>query len=64
MLSNDLQEKINNELISNDTTQKDNIKIFLMDFNLEEILYKEFVNECNMDVSEFYETYEKSFLLI
>ena len=60
MVSNDLQEKINNELISNDTTQKDNIKIFLMDFNLEEILYKEFVNECNMDVSEFYETYEKS----
>ena len=48
------------ELILNDYEQKDNIKTFLMDFNIEETLYREFVIETNMDVSEFYETYEKS----
>ena len=60
MLPEDTQEKINNELASDETTEKDTIKTFLLDFNIEETLYKEFVNESNMDVSEFYETYEKS----
>ena len=60
MLPENQQEKINEELMSNDTSQKDTIKMFLMDFNVEEVLYKEFVLETNMDVSEFYETYEKS----
>lgn len=60
MLSDDLQDKINNELISNDYDKKDNIKTFLLDYNLEDILYKEFVIQTNMDVTEFYETYEKT----
>ena len=60
MLPEDRQEKINNELASSETTEKDTIKMFLLDFNIEEVLYKEFVNESNMDVSEFYETYEKA----
>jgi hypothetical protein len=58
MLPEYTQEKINNELASSETIEKDTIKIFLLDFNIEEVLYKEFVNESNMDVSEFYETYE------
>jgi hypothetical protein len=60
LLPEHIQEKINNELILNDSSQKDTIKTFLMDFNIEEILYKEFVNESNMDITDFYETYEKS----
>ena len=60
MLPEEKQDKINEEMMNNDSSQKDNIKIFLMDFNIEEVLYKEFVMENNMDVSEFYETYEKS----
>jgi len=60
MLPEIKQEKINEELTSNDPSQKDTIKTFLMDFNIEEVLYKEFVLETNMDISEFYETYEKS----
>ena len=60
MLPETQQEKINEELMLNDSSQKDTIKMFLMDFNIEEVLYKEFVLETNMDVSEFYETYEKS----
>ena len=60
MLPEDLQDKINSELILNDSDKKDNIKTFLLDFNLEEVLYKEFVIETNMNVSDFYETYEKS----
>ena len=60
MLPEELQDKINSELILNDYEQKDNIKTFLMDFNIEETLYREFVIETNMDISEFYETYEKS----
>jgi hypothetical protein len=60
LLSEDKQEKIQTEMVSNDKNQKDTIKIFLMDFNLEETLYKEFVLQGHMDVSEFYETYEKA----
>ena len=60
LLPEHLQDKINSELILNDHNQKDTIKTFLLDFNIEEVLYKEFVNESNMDVTEFYETYEKS----
>jgi len=60
LLPEETQDKINSELILNESTQKDTIKTFLLDFNIEETLYKEFVNESNMDVSEFYETYEKA----
>ena len=60
MLPEETQDKINIELTSSEPTEKDNIKTFLMDFNIEEVLYKEFVNQTNMDVSEFYETYEKA----
>jgi hypothetical protein len=60
MLSDELQDKINSELILNESENKDTIKTFLLDYNLEEVLYKEFVIESNMDVSEFYETYEKA----
>ena len=60
LLSEDKQEKIQTEMTLNDTDQKDTIKMFLMDFNLEETLYKEFVSQGHMDVSEFYETYEKA----
>ena len=60
MLSEDTQDKINSELISDDISQKDSIKMFLLDYNIEETLYREFVVETNMDVIEFYKTYEKS----
>lgn len=60
ILPEETQEKINNELILNESLGKDTIKTFLLDFNIEEVLYKEFVNESNMDVTEFYETYEKA----
>jgi len=60
MLPESQQEKIQNEMIITDINKKDNIKIFLMDFNLEEVLYKEFVNQGHMDVCDFYDTYEKS----
>ena len=60
LLPEDKQEKIQTEMTLNDTNQKDTIKMFLMDFNLEETLYKEFVSQGHMDVSEFYETYEKT----
>ena len=59
-LSDEQQEKINEEMMSSDTSNKDTIKLFLMDFNLEEIFYKEFVFQGYMDVSEFYDTYEKA----
>ena len=55
-----ITKNLSDELILNNCEQKDNIKTFLMDFNIEETLYREFVIETNMDVSEFYETYEKS----
>ena len=59
-LPENTQEKINEELILTDTSKKDTIKEFLCNYKIEEILYKEFVDSSLMDVTDFYETYEKS----
>jgi len=60
MLPEYKKEKINEEMISTNPSEKDTIKEFLCDYNIEETLYKEFVNSGHIDVCEFYETYEKA----
>ena len=60
MLPEYKKEKINEEMISTDPSEKDTIKEFLCDYNIEETLYKEFVNSGHIDVCDFYETYEKA----
>jgi len=60
MLPEYKKEKINEEMISTNPSEKDTIKEFLCNYNIEETLYKEFVNSGHIDVCEFYETYEKA----
>jgi hypothetical protein len=60
MLPEYKKEKINEEMILTNPSEKDTIKEFLCDYNIEETLYKEFVNSGHIDVCDFYETYEKA----
>lgn len=60
MLPEYKKEKINEEMISTIPSEKDTIKEFLCDYNIEETMYKEFVNSGHIDVCDFYETYEKA----